>query len=396
MLRDKLMDMLNEREEEMISLRRHFHEYPELSFQEKETADYIARFYEGKEVEVHTNVGNGYGIVVTIKGKKPGKTIALRADFDALKIEEQTGLPFTSKNTGIMHACGHDGHTAYLLVLADCLIQLKEEWDGTVKIIHQHAEEQAPAGAKSIVASGLLDDVDAIYGIHFYPDYEPGTIFYTSGYAYAGCSDIAVHIQGTGGHGSAPHKANDVIVAASSFVMNLQTIVSRRINPYDMAVVTIGSFEGVGSSNVIKDNLILRGDARYMDLEVGRVIEEHFRRIGRGLEEMYDVKVDIDYNSDYPPLYNHPEETAHAIAVLEKEGIGDYLDTLVAVPANTGAEDFGQYLLKIPGAFLNVGARPEQAEVFDNHHPKFDMNEKSLLVAAKAVGDITLAALLAK
>lgn len=396
MLRDKLMDMLNEHEEEMISLRRHFHEYPELSFQEKETADYIARFYEGKEVEVHTHVGNGYGIVVTIKGKKPGKTIALRADFDALKIEEQTGLPFTSKNTGVMHACGHDGHTAYLLVLADCLIQLKEEWDGTVKIIHQHAEEQAPAGAKSIVASGLLDDVDEIYGIHFYPDYEPGTIFYTSGYAYAGCSDIAVHIQGTGGHGSAPHKANDVIVAASSFVMNLQTIVSRRINPYDMAVVTIGSFEGVGSSNVIKDNLILRGDARYMDLGVGKVIEEHFRRIGRGLEEMYDVKVDIDYNSDYPPLYNHPEETAHAIAVLEKEGIGDYLDTLVAVPANTGAEDFGQYLLKIPGAFLNVGARPEQAEVFDNHHPKFDMNEKSLLVAAKAVGDITLAALLAK
>ncbi|CZQ91703.1 peptidase m20 [Trichococcus palustris] len=396
MLRDKLMNMLNEREEEMISLRRHFHEYPEISFQEKETSAFIARFYEGKEVEVHTHVGNGYGIVVTIKGKNPGKTIALRADFDALKIEEQTGLPFASKNPGVMHACGHDGHTAYLLVLADCLIRLKDEWDGTVKIVHQHAEEQAPAGAKSIVDSGLLDDVDEIYGIHFYPDYETGTIFYTSGYAYAGCSDINVHIQGTGGHGSAPHKANDVIVAASSFVMNLQTIASRRINPYDMAVVTIGSFEGVGSSNVIKDNLILRGDARYMDLEVGKVIEEHFHRIGRGLAEMYDVKVDIEYNSDYPPLYNHPEQTAKAIAVLEKEGIGDYLDTVVAVPANTGAEDFGQYLLKIPGAFLNVGARPEQAEVFDNHHPKFDINEKSLLVAAKAVGDITLAALLAK
>mgnify|MGYP003543400369 FL=1 len=175
--------------------------------------------------------------------------------------------------------------------------------------------------------------------------------------------------------------------------MNLQTIVSRRINPYDMAVVTIGSFEAVGSSNVIKDSLILRGDARYMDLEVGKVIEEHFHRIGRGLEEMYNVKVEIDYNSDYPPLYNHPKETAKAVAVLEQNGVGSYLNQVIATSANTGAEDFGQYLLKIPGAFLNVGARPNQAEVFNNHHPKFDINEKALLVAAKAVADITLAAL---
>jgi amidohydrolase len=287
MLREELMKMLDGREDDMIALRRHFHEHPELSFDEKETAAFIARFYENKSVDVQTNVGNGYGIIVTIKGNKPGRTIALRADFDALQIEEQTGLPFASKNHGVMHACGHDGHTAYLMILADCLIRLRDQWEGTVKIVHQHAEEMAPAGAKSIMDSGLLDDVDEIYGIHFYPDYEVGTVFYTSGFAYAGCSDIKVTIQGTGGHGSQPHRSNDTIVAASSFVMNLQTIVSRRINPYDMAVVTIGSFEAVGSSNVIKDSLILRGDARYMDLEVGKVIEEHFHRIGRGLEEMY-------------------------------------------------------------------------------------------------------------
>ena len=396
MLREELMKMLDGREDDMIALRRHFHEHPELSFDEKETAAFIARFYENKSVDVQTNVGNGYGIIVTIKGNKPGRTIALRADFDALQIEEQTGLPFASKNHGVMHACGHDGHTAYLMILADCLIRLRDQWEGTVKIVHQHAEEMAPAGAKSIMDSGLLDDVDEIYGIHFYPDYEVGTVFYTSGFAYAGCSDIKVTIQGTGGHGSQPHRSNDTIVAASSFVMNLQTIVSRRINTYDMAVVTIGSFEAVGSSNVIKDSLILRGDARYMDLEVGKVIEEHFHRIGRGLEEMYNVKVEIDYNSDYPPLYNHPKETAKAVAVLEQNGVGSYLNQVIATSANTGAEDFGQYLLKIPGAFLNVGARPNQAEVFNNHHPKFDINEKALLVAAKAVADITLAALSAK
>ncbi|MFZ2664995.1 MAG: amidohydrolase, partial [Trichococcus flocculiformis] len=183
MLREELMKMLDGREDDMIALRRHFHEHPELSFDEKETAAFIARFYENKSVDVQTNVGNGYGIIVTIKGNKPGRTIALRADFDALQIEEQTGLPFASKNHGVMHACGHDGHTAYLMILADCLIRLRDQWEGTVKIVHQHAEEMAPAGAKSIMDSGLLDDVDEIYGIHFYPDYEVGTVFYTSGFA---------------------------------------------------------------------------------------------------------------------------------------------------------------------------------------------------------------------
>ncbi|WP_227872503.1 amidohydrolase [Jeotgalibaca ciconiae] len=393
MLREKLMNLLNEREEEMIALRRYFHENPETSHQEYKTADKIADFYAGKDVKVERNVGNGLGIVVTIQGNKPGKKIGLRADFDALPIMEETGLPFASQNPGVMHACGHDGHTAYLMILADCLIQLKEEWSGTVKIVHQHAEEVPPSGGKSIAESGVLEDLDEIYGIHFFPDFELGEINYTSGWAFAGCSDLTIKIQGKGGHGSMPHLSNDAIVAASSLVMNLQTIVSRRINPYDMAVVTIGSFEGVGASNVIKDNLILRGDARYMDMEVGKKIEKEIRNLLRGLEESFGVETEMEYLWDYPPVYNHPEQTEKAVRALEKFGIGEYMEKAVAGPASNGAEDFGQYLLKIPGAFMNVGCKPDAEECYMNHHPKFDINEKALIIAAKAVGDITLTAL---
>lgn len=392
-IREKLMSLLSEREEEMIALRRYFHENPENSHQEKNTAARIAAFYEGKDVVMHRNVGNGYGIIVEIEGNGTGKTIALRADFDALSVPEETGLPFASKNPGVMHACGHDGHTAYLMILADCLIQLKEEWKGKVKIVHQHAEETPPSGGKSIAESGLLDDVDEIYGIHFFPDHEVGEIFYTSGWAYAGCSDMTIKIQGKGGHGSMPHKTHDAIVAASSLIMNLQTVVSRRVDPYDMAVVTIGSFEGVGSSNVIKDSLILRGDARYMDVEVGKKIEKEIRKIAKGLEIAYDVTVEVQYLWDYPPVYNHPEQTEKAVKALEEHGVGEYLTRTIAEGPSNGAEDFGQYLLKIPGSFLNVGCKPEGDVFYFNHHPKFDLNEKALLVAAKAVGDITLAAL---
>ncbi|MDE1548647.1 amidohydrolase [Jeotgalibaca caeni] len=393
MVREQLMQLLSEREEEMIALRRHFHENPEISFEEKQTADTIAEFYAGKDVEVKRNVGNGYGIIVTIKGSKPGRTVALRADFDALPIEEATGLPFASKNPGVMHACGHDGHTAYLMILADCLIQLKDEWAGTVKIVHQNAEELGPGGAKSMVDSGELDDVDEIYGIHFYPSFEVGEIQYANGWAYAGCSEFKLKIQGNGGHGSMPHLSNDAIVAAASYVMNLQTIVSRRIDPFDMAVVTVGSFEGMGATNVIKDNLIIQGDARYMDIEVGKKIEEEMRKLARGLEESFGVTTEFEYHWDYPPVYNHPEQTEKAAKALQEKGVGNYLTNVVSAPPNNGAEDFGQYLLKIPGSFMNVGAKPDADEYFMNHNPKFDINEKALLVAAKAVADITLTAL---
>ena len=283
-MKAQLMKMLEQRKDEMIQIRRYLHEHPELSFQEEKTAQFIIDFYKGKDIDIQTNVGNGYGIIVTIKGGKPGKTIGLRADFDALPIIEETDVPFKSKNEGVMHACGHDGHTAYLLVLADCLIQLKAELTGTIKIIHQHAEEVPPGGAKSIVESGVLDDLDAVYGVHLFPTNPAGEVGYRSGYAMAGRTYFKLKIQGSGGHGSSPHLANDSIVAGAHFVTAIQTVVSRRLNPFDMGVITIGSFDGKGQFNVIKDSIELEGDVRYMTEEVQQLINKEIHRIVNGIE----------------------------------------------------------------------------------------------------------------
>ncbi|MCV42350.1 amidohydrolase [Listeria monocytogenes] len=389
-MRTKLMNMLQERKDEITQIRRHLHEHPELSFHEAETAKFLQDFYKGKDVEVATEVGNGHAVVVTIKGGKPGKTIALRADFDALPIEEQTDLPFKSKNPGVMHACGHDGHTAYLLVLADCLIQLKENIPGTIKIVHQHAEETPPGGAKSVVESGILDDVDQIFGIHVFPFGESGQVYYHSGYAMAGRTYFKLKIQGVGGHGSSPHMANDAIVAGAYFVTAIQTVVSRRLNPFDTGVITIGSFDGKGSFNVIKDAVELEGDVRYMNTENRDKMDAEIHRIVAGIEAMFGVTVELTYTNDYPPLYNDPAVTEQVVASLQK-GLGEYLTGISEYDMLSGSEDFAYYLQKIPGVFFYIGAKPKNtSNAYFNHHPKFDIDEDALLVAAKSVADVVL------
>ncbi|MDT0017227.1 M20 family metallopeptidase [Listeria swaminathanii] len=389
-MRTKLMNMLEERKDEITQIRRHLHEHPELSFHEAETAKFIQDFYKGKDVEIATEVGNGHAVVVTIKGGKPGKTIALRADFDALPIEEETDLPFKSKNPGVMHACGHDGHTAYLLVLADCLIQLKENIPGTIKIVHQHAEEAPPGGAKSVVESGILDDVDQIFGIHVFPFGESGQVYYHSGYAMAGRTYFKLKIQGVGGHGSSPHMANDAIVAGAYFVTAIQTVVSRRLNPFDTGVITIGSFDGKGSFNVIKDSVELEGDVRYMNTENRDKMDAEIHRIVAGIEAMFGVSVELTYTNDYPPLYNDPAVTEQVIGSLQK-GVGEYLTEISEYDMLSGSEDFAYYLQKIPGVFFYIGAKPKNvSHAYFNHHPKFDIDEDALLVAAKSVADVVL------
>lgn len=387
-MREQLMKMLEEREQEMIQIRRYLHEHPEVSFKEEKTAQYIADFYKGKDVEVETNVGNGYGIIVTIKGGKPGKTIGLRADFDALPITEETDVPFKSQNKGVMHACGHDAHTAYLMVLADCLIQLKGQLNGTVKIIHQHAEEVPPGGAKSIVESGKLDDLDAIFGIHILPMAPAGTVGYRSGYTFNGRTYFKLKIQGVGGHGSSPHNANDAIVAGAYFVTAVQTVVSRRVNPLNAGVVSIGSFDGKGSFNVIKDSIEIEGDIRYSDKETQEVICQEFHRIVKGIEELFGLTCELDYVPDYPPLYNDPALTDFVVKALE-DNKDHTIKEVVQFPKLSPSEDFAYYLEKIPGSYFFVGCTPKGVEKpYFNHHPKFDIDEDCILVAAKAVGNV--------
>ena len=389
-MREELMRMLEEREDEMIEIRRYLHMHPELSFKEEKTAQYIADFYKGKDVEVETNVGNGYVIIMTIKGKGEGKTVGLRADFDALPIQEEADVPFKSKNEGVMHACGHDAHTAYLMVLADCLIQLKDKFDGTIKIIHQHAEEEPPGGAKSIVESGKLDDLDAIFGIHILPMAPAGTVGYRSGYTFNGRTYFKLKIQGVGGHGSSPHKANDAIVAGAYFVTAVQTVVSRRVNPLEAGVITIGSFDGKGSFNVIKDSIEIEGDIRYSNDEAQEVINKEVHRIVKGIEELFGVTCELEYVPDYPPLYNDPELTEFVRQTLE-ENKDNTIKEVVQFPKLSPSEDFAYYLEKVKGSYFFIGCTPKGVEQpYFNHHPKFDIDEDCLLVAAKAVGNVVV------
>ena len=387
-MKDKLMKMLEGRKEEIIEIRRYLHEHPELSFEEESTSKYIEEFYKGKDVKVETNVGGGYGVIVTITGGKPGKTIGLRADFDALPIFEETDVPFKSKNPGVMHACGHDGHTAYLLVLADCLIQLKDEIPGTIKIIHQPAEEVPPGGAIGIIESGLLDDLDHIFGIHLMPLGPSGVVGYNSGYVFPGRAYFKLKIQGVGGHGSSPHLANDAIVAGSYFVTAIQTIISRRLNPFDMGVITIGSFNGNGTFNVIKDSVEIEGDVRAMTEETRKLIEQEIHRIAKGIEVEFDVTCELTYTPDYPPLYNDPEVTEMVATCLRNAKDKDITD-IREFPKMAPSEDFAHYAEKFPACFFYICCTPKGIEKpYFNHHPKFDIDEDALLVAAKAVGQV--------
>jgi amidohydrolase len=387
-MKNKLMQMLEDSKDEIIQIRRHLHENPELSFKEEKTSKYIEDYYKGKDVQVETKVGGGYGIIVTIKGGKQGKTIGLRADFDALPINEETDVPFKSKNPGVMHACAHDGHTAYLLVLADCLIQLKDEIPGTIKIIHQPAEEVPPGGAIGMLESGLLNDLDNIFGIHLLPLGPSGLVGYNSGYVFPGRSYFKIKVQGVGGHGSSPHLANDSIVAGAHFVTAIQTVVSRRLNPFDMGVVTIGSFDGKGTFNVIKDSVEIEGDVRAMTEETRETIEREIRQIAKGIEVEFNVTCELTYTPDYPPLYNNPEVTEMVASYLKKANDKDIVE-VQEFPPMSPSEDFAHYAKKFPACFFYICCTPKGVEKpYFNHHPKFDIDEDALLVAAKAVGTV--------
>lgn len=389
-LKEKLFNLIEKKESDMIDIRRHLHQHPELSFEEAQTAEYIKSFYEGKDVKLTQPLEKEHAIIVEIKGGQEGRTIGLRADFDALPITEETDVPFKSQNEGVMHACGHDAHTAYLMGLADALIEIKEELPGTVKIIHQHAEEKPPGGAKALVESGALDDLDEVYGIHIVPVAGPEFIGYNKGPSFSGSSTFKLTINGLGGHAASPHKTHDALIAGTNFVNAIQTIVSRRIDPLDMGVVTIGAFEAPGGYNVIQDKVTIKGTARYLNPELEETVYQEIKKIADSVAVGFDIEYDLDYQFGYPVLYNHPEQTDKVAEILSNSK-GDYFQQLVEIPQVTGSEDFAYYLQKIPGSFYIVGSKPEGVtEPYMNHHPKFDVNEDCLQVAAKSLGEITL------
>ncbi|MEH6905389.1 peptidase M20 [Bacillus sp. AFS006103] len=380
---NKLFAALEGSYEEMVDIRRFMHQHPELSFQEYNTAQFIQAFYEQLQIEVKGNVG-GNGVIAKVYGKKPGKTVALRADFDALPIQDEKDVPYKSLVPGVMHACGHDGHTATLLVLAKTLNELKEELEGTYVFIHQHAEEYAPGGAISMIEDGCLEDVDVIFGTHLWASEPTGTIQYRTGPIMAAADRFEIDIQGKGGHGAQPHKTLDAIVTASQIVLNLQQIVSRRVNPVDAAVVTIGSFTAQNAFNVIADKATLIGTVRTFNEAVQQLIEVEMERIIAGTCSMSGSTYDFRFVRGYPAVVNSEKETVFLTSCAHKVA---EVTNIEETELQMGGEDFSYYLQNVPGTFFFTGAKPPGKDTgYPHHHPKFDIDEKAMLIAAKTLG----------
>lgn len=367
----------------MVEIRRFLHQNPELSFEEKETASYIADFYKKLGVEVRTGVG-GNGVTAKIEGKKPGKTVALRADFDALPIQDEKEVEYKSKVPGKMHACGHDGHTSTLLHLAKAIHEIKDELSGSYVFIHQHAEEYAPGGAKPMIEDGCLDGVDVVFGTHLWAIEPLGKIQYRTGPMMAAADRFEITVQGAGGHGAQPHKTKDAIVVGSQLVSSLQQIVSRRVNPIDSAVVTVGSFVSDNAFNVIADSAKLIGTVRTFNPEVRTQIEQEIERVVKGTCLAADCDYQYDYFRGYPAVVNHAAETDHIIAQAK---LVPEVTVIEETEPQMGGEDFAYYLEERKGAFFFTGAQPDDVEKpYPHHHPKFDFNEKAMLIAAKTLG----------
>lgn len=384
---EKLFAVLKEYEEEMISIRRFLHEYPEISYQEVKTPAYIADYHEKLGHDVRTGVG-GRGVVATLRGGKPGKTVALRADFDALAIQEENDLPYKSKIDGAMHACGHDGHTATLLVLAKALNKIQEDIEGTIVFIHQFAEEIAPGGAISMIEDGCLDGVDAIFGTHIWSTFPLGTIQVKEGPIMAAADQFNILIQGQGGHGSEPHLTKDAVMVGSQFVASAQQIVSRRANPLHPAVVSVGHFEALNPFNVIADTAKLIGTVRTFDEDTRDLIEKELDNYLSSTCQLFGATYDYQYKRGYPAVVNHPEEAAF-IANISKE-IEEVTEVVECDPL-MGGEDFAYYLQHVKGAFFFTGAQdPNWQITYPHHHPRFNIDERSLLIAAKTLGTAAL------
>ena len=383
-MKNQLYEKLASSFEDMVVIRRHLHMNPELSFKEVKTAQYIIDFYAELGIEVTSGVG-GNGVVARIKGGKPGKTVALRADFDALPIQDEKDVPYKSTVPGVMHACGHDGHTATLLQLAKAMYEMHEDLSGEYVFIHQHAEEYAPGGAKPMIEDGCLDGVDVIFGTHLWSLTDLGTIEYLAGPVMAAADRFDILVQGAGGHGAAPHQTKDAIAIGAQLVTNLQQIVSRRVNPTESAVLSVASFVADNAFNVIADSAKLGGTVRTFNPAIRDLMELEIKRVVDGTALANDCTIQLTYERGYPAVVNHEIETAFLKEIAEDvPGVEQVAET----KPHMGGEDFAYYLEKVPGTFFFTGARP--AESFPHHHPKFDFDENAMLIAAKVLGAAAL------
>ncbi|GLX68377.1 M20 metallopeptidase family protein [Paenibacillus glycanilyticus] len=365
---------------EMVRWRRHLHQNPELSFQEVHTSRWIAEQLKSFGCEVREGVG-GHGLLVTIKGALPGPVVALRADIDALPIQDEKECEYRSKVPGVMHACGHDGHTSALLAVANYYQQHKDELAGERRLIFQPAEEQTPGGAIRMIEDGALEGVDAIYGVHLWSPLAYGQSATKAGPFMAAADEFTLEIVGLGGHGGMPHKTVDTIVIGSALVQSVQSIVGRNVDPLKPAVVTIGSFQAGTTNNVIAERCVMKGTVRTFDDETRKLTHDRLEQLIKFTCGMHDAEYHYHMRIGYPSVVNDEQEADRFFRV-SGELFGD--DNTIHSEAMMVAEDFSYYLEKVPGCFMFVGAGNKEAGIVHaHHHPRFDIDERAMVNSAR-------------
>jgi amidohydrolase len=360
--------------DEITEWRRDLHAHPEIMYELPRTAKTVAEKLKAFGCdEVVPGLGRT-GVVAVIRGKKraSGKVVGLRADMDALPIEEATGLPYASQTPGKMHACGHDGHTAMLLGAAKHLCESRN-FDGTAVMIFQPAEEGG-AGAKAMIDDGLMErfSISEVYGLHNYPGIPLGQFAIRPGPLMAAADRLMIEVEGVGGHAARPHRAVDSVLVGAEIVSALQQIVSRNVDPIENAVVSITLFHAGTTDNVIPQTALLRGTARSLKSEVRDLLERRIGEIASGVAALHGARAKVDYHRDYPVVVNHPRETDVAAAIARDVAGAGKVDS--ATPPVMGGEDFSFMLLKRPGAFIFMG----NGDSAGLHNPAYDFNDKAI------------------
>jgi amidohydrolase len=362
--------------QELIDVRRDLHQHPEIAFEEKRTSALVAERLRALGLEVRAGVGKT-GVLANIKGGKPGKTVLLRADMDALPIQEQNDVPYRSKNDGRMHACGHDCHTSILLMTSKQLMKAAPTLRGNVRLCFQPAEEKG-GGALAMIADGALEGPrpDAAFGLHVWQDLDLGQIGVTAGPWMAAVDEFTVTIKGRGAHAAAPHQGIDPVVCLAHVITALQTIASRLTDPLKEVVVSVTQVQAGSAFNIIADSASMNGTVRVFDPDVWRTLPEQFERIVRGVAEGLGCTAEIQYQRHNKPTINDAGMCRFAreaaIELVGEKNVRDDVRTM-------GGEDFSFILAEVPGVFIAVGSRNESRGLhYAHHHPRFDVDESCL------------------
>jgi len=382
-MQEELKKDVDRIKDQIVEWRRDFHRHPEVAYQEERTSSVIKKFLESLDIPVTVSAKTGLRGV--LKGKAGGKTVALRADIDALPLKEEGDKAYISQNPEAAHCCGHDGHMAILMGVVKVLAQRRDRLEGNVVFLFQPSEERIPGGAKPMVEEGAMEGVDAVFGLHLWAPLPTGKVGIVKGPMMAQPDAFTLVIKGKGGHGSMPQQTVDSILVASQIIVNVQSIVSRNIDPLKPAVVSFGTIEGGTIYNIIPAEVKLTGTVRTFDPEIKALAKKRLMEIAEGTAETFGATVEVSYEDGYPPVVNDGAMVDFVLEVTKKT-LGE--ESIATIDPVMGGEDFAYFLQEAPGAFLFLGAGG--GDFYPHHHPAFDIDEKALPLGTLLMTSIAL------